>query len=236
LIKVHADLQQRWRLLKTSFLVIGNQYPSVAEQVNQGTPIQVKILLSAKFQADPLQRILQVLPKRVFKHLLLETPLWQSAMSMNLKSPPEGLQNTKCKKGTPPVRPPTPYVPPTDLHEKQETEQIKVKLPGGTKFQMPTYRTGNNEEYPVHVITILHLVEQKGTTARVKEVFAAFVAVRKEISPLLELPDDKTATEKEARKKNLNNLKEALKAKKDIAVEKAQKAYKLFRCFIAGKA
>jgi hypothetical protein len=58
LIKVHADLQQYWRLLKTLFLVIGNLSFSVAEQVNQGTPYQVKILLSMKFQADPLRRIL----------------------------------------------------------------------------------------------------------------------------------------------------------------------------------
>jgi hypothetical protein len=93
---------------------------------------------------------------------------------------------------------------------------------------MPTYGTGNNKEYLIHVITILHLVEQKGTAAKVKEDFTAFVAVRKEISPLHEFPDDKTATEKEARKKKLNNLKEALKAKKDTAVKKAQKAYKLF--------
>jgi hypothetical protein len=34
----------------------------------------------------------------------------------------------------------------------------------------------------------------------------------------------------------LNDLKEALKAKKDVTVEKAQKAYKLFHCFVVGKA
>ncbi len=47
-------------------------------------------------------------------------------MSSNLKSPPEGLKNAKCEKGTPPVRLPIPYVPPTDLLEKQEMEQIMV--------------------------------------------------------------------------------------------------------------
>jgi hypothetical protein len=41
-------------------------------------------------------------------------------MSMNLKPSPEGLKNIECKKGMPPVRLPTPYVPPTDLLEKQE--------------------------------------------------------------------------------------------------------------------
>ncbi len=65
---------------------------------------------------------------------------------------------------------------------------------------MPMYGTDNNEEYLVHVIAILYLVKQKGTADKVKEAFAAFVAVRKEISPLLEFPDDKTATEKKSKK------------------------------------
>jgi hypothetical protein len=121
LINVHTDLQQHWHLPKTTFKTIGNQSLSIAEPVDQGTPYQVKILLSAKFQADPLQRILRVLPKNHFKRLLLETPLWQYAMSSNLKSLPEGLKNTECVKGMPPVRLPIPYVPPTDLLEKRET-------------------------------------------------------------------------------------------------------------------
>jgi hypothetical protein len=113
---------------------------------------------------------------------------------------------------------------------------MKVKFPNGTKFQMPTYGTGNNKEYLVHVIAILCLVKQKGTAAKVKEAFAAFIAVRKEMSPLLEFPDDETASKIEARIKKLTNLKKALKAKKDVAVKKAQKAYQLFRCFVVGKA
>jgi hypothetical protein len=69
-------------------------------------------------------------------------------------SPPEGLKYAECEKGTPPVRQPILYVPPTNLHEQQETEQIKVKLPDRTKLQMPTYGSGNNEEYLVHVISV----------------------------------------------------------------------------------
>jgi hypothetical protein len=76
-------------------------------------------------------------------------------MGLSLKSLPEGLNNTECKKGTPPVRAPIPYVPPTNLHEKQETKQIKVELPNRTKFQMPTYGSGNNKEHLVHVIAVL---------------------------------------------------------------------------------
>jgi hypothetical protein len=157
-------------------------------------------------------------------------------MSASLKSPPEGLKNAECEKGTPPVRPPIPYVPTTDLHEKSETEQIKVELPDGTKFQMPTYGSGNNKEYLKHIIAVLRLVEQKGTAAKVKEVFTALVKVRKEMSPLFNFPEDETPAEKESRKKKLADLNESLKAKKSFAVEQAKKAYKLFRCFIVGKA
>ncbi len=74
----------------------------------------------------------------------------------------------------------------------------------------------------IHVIAILCLVEQKGTAVEVKEDFAAFVAVRKEMSPLLNVPEDETSNKKEARKKKLSDLKEALQIKKDIAVKKAQ--------------
>jgi hypothetical protein len=101
---------------------------------------------------------------------------------------------------------------------------------------MLTYGSGNNKEYLVHVIAILLLVKQKGTSAKVKEAFAALVKVRKEMNPIFNFPEDETAAEKEARKKKLSNLNESLKAKKSFAVNQAQKAYKLFRCFIVGEA
>jgi hypothetical protein len=101
---------------------------------------------------------------------------------------------------------------------------------------MPTYGSGNNEEYLVHAIAALHLVEQKGTAAEVKEAFAALVAIRKEMSPFYNFPEDKTVAAKEAKKKKLNKLNESLKAKKAITVKLAQKAYKLFHCFVVGKA
>jgi hypothetical protein len=157
-------------------------------------------------------------------------------MSSNLKSPSEGLKNAKCENGTPPVRPPIPHVPPTDLHEKRETEQIKVELPNGTKFQMPTYGSGNNKEYLVHVIAVLQLIEQKGTATEVKEAFAMLVTVGKEMSPFFNFPEDETVTKKEARKKKLSDLNKSLKAKKSFVVKQAQKAYELFCCFVIGNA
>ncbi len=88
-----------------------------------------------------------------------------------------------------------------------------MELLDGTKFQMPTYGCGNNEEYLVHVIAILRLVKHKGTAAEVKVAFTALVKVRKEMSPFFSFPEDETLVEKEARKKKLANLNESLKVK-----------------------
>ncbi len=118
-----------------------------------------------------------------------------------------------------PLGRPSRNVPPSNLHEKRETEQIKVELPDRTKFQMPTYSSGNNEEYLVHVITILWLIKQKGTAAEIKEAFAALVKVKKEMSLFFNFPEDETPVEKEARKKKLANLNKSLNAKKSFMVD-----------------
>ncbi len=79
-----------------------------------------------------------------FKHLILETPLWQHAMSSNLKSLLEGLKPLECEKGKTVAQLPIPYVPPMDLIKKQETKQIKVKMPDETNFQMAAFVYGTN--------------------------------------------------------------------------------------------
>jgi hypothetical protein len=61
------------------------------------------------------------------------------------------------------------------------------------------------------------------------------VKVRKEMSSFFNFPEDETLAKKEARKKKLANLNESLKAKKSFPVNQAQKAYKLFRCFLVDK-
>ncbi len=77
-------------------------------------------------------------------------------MSSNLMSLPEVLKNANCKKGKLMARPPILYVPPSDRHEKGETEKIKVKMPDKTNFQMAAFGYRNNKEYLVHVIAVMH--------------------------------------------------------------------------------
>ncbi len=56
------------------------------------------------------------------------------------------------------------------------------------------------------------------------------------MSPFFNFHEDESAAEKEARKQKLSNLNKSIKAKKSSTVEQAQKAYKLFHCFVVGEA
>jgi hypothetical protein len=154
-------------------------------------------------------------------------------MSSNLKSPLEGLKNAECKKGKLIARPPIPHVPPLDLHKMQGTEKIKVKMPDGTNFQMATFGYRNNKEYLVHIIAVLCIIEQIGMETDVRKAFQALVEVRREMKPLFEFSEDETEAEKQVWKQTLSKYKDILKAKKSVAVAEAQKAYEVFRCFVA---
>ncbi len=153
----------------------GNQSLSIADQIQQGTPLPSQNFALSKVSSGSSSKD----PTSPAQESFQASFIGDSVLAVSsLKSLPEGLKNAKCEKGTLPVWPLFQYVPPTGLHKKRETEQIKVKLPDGPKFQMLTYGSGNNEECLVHVIAVLQLVEQKGTSAKVKEAFAALVNVR----------------------------------------------------------
>ncbi len=153
-------------------------------------PTTTKILWPTEIQADPIQRILRVPPKLSFKRLILETPLWQYAMSSSLKSPLEGLKVSECKKGKSVAWPPIPYVPPTNLIKKQEAKQIKVKMLDGTNFGMTALTYGTNEDYLVHVIAVLQIIEKKGLASEIQVAWDAILEVRREMKPYFQFPKD----------------------------------------------
>jgi hypothetical protein len=62
------------------------------------------------------------------------------------------------------------------------------------------------------------------------------VEVRRELQPLLKFLDKKTEATKEECKKKLLKYKKVLKIKCNFTFAEAQKAYKLFRCFVVGEA
>ncbi len=97
---------------------------------------------------------------------------------------------------------------------------------------MAVFTYGNNEEYLVHIIAVLHIIKQKGMESVIRKAFQALVEVRREMKPLFEVPKDKTEAEKQIWKQTLSKYKEILKAKKSVMVAEAQKAHEVFRCFV----
>jgi hypothetical protein len=121
-------------------------------------------LHSANLQATiQAAGFLRVLPKSLFKKLLLGTGLWQYAkISTSLKSP-NGLKDAECEKGQLSHRPPILYIPAIDVvTPKEEPQLYKVKLPNASHLSIPIYSWGNNKEYLAHVVAILCIIEQKG--------------------------------------------------------------------------
>jgi hypothetical protein len=123
-------------------------------------------LHSANLQATiHVAGFLQVPPKSPFKKLLLGTGLWHYTyikMSTNLKST-DMLKDTKCKKGQLSQWPPIPYVLVVDvIMPKDDPAVLKVKLPEDSHISIPIFSPGNNEEYIVHIVAVLHIIEQKG--------------------------------------------------------------------------
>jgi hypothetical protein len=105
-------------------------------------------------------------------------------MSTSLKSP-DGLKDAECKKGQLSHRPPIPYVPVVDIITlKKEPQIFKVKLPDASHLSMPIYSRGNNEEYLVHIVAILHIIEQKGLPKKCKVLAKAVVKLSEALKNL----------------------------------------------------
>ncbi len=83
-----------------------------------------------------------------------------------------------------------------DLIEKQETEQIKVKMPDGTNFRMAAFVYRTNEDYLVHIIAVLCIIKKKGLSSDIKVAWDAIIKVQREMKPYFQFPDDETKAAK----------------------------------------
>ncbi len=96
-------------------------------------------------------------------------------MSTSLKSL-DRLKTAKCKKGQLSHRPPIPYVPVVDIvTPKEEPQVFKIKPPDVSDLSMPIYSRGNNEEYLVHIVAVLQVIEQKGLAKKCRVLAKAVV-------------------------------------------------------------
>jgi hypothetical protein len=81
-----------------------------------------------------------------------------------------------------------PYVPVIDVvMSKEEPQLYKVKLPDASHLSIPIYSRGNKEEYLVHVVTVLRIIEQKRMPRKCRMLAKAVVRWSKALKNLQEV-------------------------------------------------
>jgi hypothetical protein len=111
-------------------------------------------------------------------------------MSTSLKSP-DGLEDAECKKGQLSHRPPIPCIPVVDIVTlKEDPRQVfEIKLPNASHLSMPIYFRGNNEEYLVHIVAVLQVIEQKGLPKKCRVLAKAVVRPSEALKNLQEVTE-----------------------------------------------
>jgi hypothetical protein len=142
-------------------------------------------------------------------------------MSTSLKSP-DGLKDAECKKGQLSYQPPIPYVPVVDIvTPKEEPQHYKVKLPDASHLSMPIYSHGNNEEYLAYIVTVLHIIEQKGLPKKCRMLAKAVVRQSEALKNLQE-----TAVSQETISTSVDVMARKVEIEKtQQMLQKAQKAH-----------
>ena len=72
---------------------------------------------------------------------------------------------------------------------------------------MSAFRAGNNEEYIKHIISVFHLLDQKGIKTDILKAFKVVKEATKKLEPLATaLPPDATKSAKEEQKLQLTTI------------------------------
>ncbi len=69
---------------------------------------------------------------------------------------------------------------------KEEPQVFKIKLLDASHLSMPIYFRGNNEEYLVHIVAVLRVIEQKGQPKKCRVLAKAVVRQSKALKNLQE--------------------------------------------------
>jgi hypothetical protein len=161
-------------------------------------------------------------------------------MSTSLKSP-YGLKDVESEKGQLSHQPPIPYVPVIDIvTPKEEPQLYKVKLPDASHLSIPIYSRGNNEEYLVHIVAVLHIIEQKGLPKKCRVLAKAVVRRSEALKNLQEAAESRdtvsTSAEVQARKVEIEQTSQMLQEAQRAHDKAIAKTYKQLRNLLSGNA
>jgi hypothetical protein len=161
-------------------------------------------------------------------------------MSTSFKSP-DGLKDAECKKGQLSHQPPIPYVPVVDIVMPKEEPQIfKIKLPDASHLSMPIYSCGNNKEYLVHIVAVLHIIEQKGLPKKCRVLAKAVVKQSEALKNLQEAAGSKetvlTSMDVTACKVEIEQTQQMLQESQKAHNKAIAETYKQLRNLLSGDA
>jgi hypothetical protein len=161
-------------------------------------------------------------------------------MSTSLKSP-DGLKDTECKKGQLSHRPPILYVPVVDIITPKEDPQVfKIKLPNASHLSMPIYSHGNNEEYLVHIVAVLQVIEQKGLPKKCRVLTKAVARRSEALKNLQEAVESwdtvSTSVDVMAHKVEIEQTTQMLQEAQKAHDKATTKSYEQLRNLLSGNA
>jgi hypothetical protein len=184
---------------------------------------------------------LQVPPKSSFKKLLLGAGLWHHTKMSTSRKSPDGLKDTECKKGQLSHRLPIPYFAVVDIVTPKEDPQVfKIKLPNASHLSMPIYSRGNNEEYLVHIVAVLQVIEQKGLPKKCRVLAKAVARWSEALKNLQEAVESwdtiSTSVDVTARKVEIEQTTQMLQEAQKAHDKAIAKSYEQLRNLLSGNA
>ncbi len=123
---------------------------------------------------------------------------------------------------------------------KEEPQLYKVKLPDASHLSIPIYSRGNNEEYLVHVVTVLCIIEPKGLPKKCRVLAKAVVRLSKPLKNLQEAAEFRdtvsTSVDVMARKVEIEQTSQMLQEAQKAHNKTIAKMYKQLRNLLSGDA
>jgi hypothetical protein len=161
-------------------------------------------------------------------------------MSTYLKSP-DLLKDAECEKGQLSPRPPIPYIPGVDIvTAKEELQFLKVQLPDASHISMPIFSRGNNEEYLMHIVAVLRVIEQKGLLKKCRVLAKAVMKRAKALKNLQDATESRdtvsTSIDVTARKVEIEQTTQMLQEAQKAQDKAVAESYEQLRSLLSGNA
>ncbi len=122
---------------------------------------------------------------------------------------------------------------------KEAPESLKIMLPDKTVFNMSIFSQGNTKEYLAHVVTVLHLINQKGLDVLGRKLAKAVDKLARTLENLHKAVGTKGVVPKdemESHKLEIGQTQEMLQEAQKTQDKAIAKTKKLLRNLLSGDA